>query len=854
MNRFLKVTLGGLCLLVTLVASAIVFAYVFEDKIIDKIKAEINEQVNVPVQVNGGISLSLLKHFPYASLTFSKVEIGDKIRKGNQRLLKVDEFSLLCNIFSLFGNRVEFSEVVVSKGELNIYKDANSNSNLDIFKTSADTSKGLNNLSIRLTKAIIRDVRFTYTDEAQPVFADADVNEIELKGDFNDNLTQLAWKGKLYAHRFSAGGEDYIRDRKMAVDAVLDIDQKNHKYDFKSGKITIEESDFNVSGFFAILPKGTQLDFTLATQGDNIHRLATLLPAKYKEAILNTNGKGEYNISASVKGISGAGSKPAIAISGNLRNGELKIGKYNRKLRAVNASVSYKSDAKGNDELNISNFGCLFEGQPFKFSLALQHLADPTFDFYALGTIDLSGFSGLIPDTILQDLSGTLAFNKFYLRGKREDFTDVVNSTLSGTGNFMLTNVEFRTRGINYDHINGTLTYENRLVEAQNFTLNFLGSDFNFTGGVGNLLAFIYSLDASRRTNGIVLNVNGKLHIGVFNLNNILDHYSQGVQRESAENEGESKITIRDVMNMKGNIDVVIGRFLVRKMDFENIAANLQLAPDEIQINHLATQTMGGELHGQGLLTFTPQNSLRLSCDASMVEISIPSLFSECENFGQTTLTDKHLKGTLTASTNFNAEWPGYRHFNDNALSAVITFSIKNGELVNFEPLKATSKFIRVEELADIRFPDLENTFKISNGRIAIPEFELRNSALNLMISGYHYFNNDVDYHFKINLHKLLANKFKRHVDEDQYIESDPYEGVNLYLSMTGNLANPKIKYDKPAARKKFQADFKQDKENLRNLFRDAPPKKDDKEARREDKYFHVSAAPQFMDFDTTGK
>ena len=261
---------------------------------------------------------------------------------------------------------------------------------------------------------------------------------------------------------------------------------------------------------------------------------------------------------------------------------------------------------------------------------------------------------------------------------------------------------------------------------------------------------------------------------------------------------------------------------------------------------------MGGDVRASGLIEFTYDNSLVMKLDVTAIDLAIPTIFKQCENFGQTTLTDKHLKGTVSTAVSLDATWKNYKDLDTKSLTAIIDFSIKNGELINFEPLRAASKFIRVEELEHIRFAELSNTIKIANERFDVPEFEIKTSALNLMFFGFHHFNNDIDYHFKINLHKLLAQKFNRRQQDFQYIESDPYEGVNILLTMTGNLSNLVIKFDKASTRNKIQNDFKNEKQVLKDLLKNAPKKVDAIEQRREDKYFDLREEPKFMDFDTT--
>ena len=57
---------------------------------------------------------------------------------------------------------------------------------------------------------------------------------------------------------------------------------------------------------------------------------------------------------------------------------------------------------------------------------------------------------------------------------------------------------------------------------------------------------------------------------------------------------------------------------------------------------------MGGDVRASGLIEFTPDNSLVMKLDVTAIDLAIPTIFKQCENFGQTTLTDKHLKGTVS--------------------------------------------------------------------------------------------------------------------------------------------------------------------------------------------------------------
>lgn len=845
-----KVVLWLVGIITVLLLSAVLLAYLLEDKITQRITAGINQQLSVPVQVKGGIDLSLIRHFPYASLTFKNVEVADKLQKG-KKLLNVQEFSLLCNLMSLFGDKVELSKIYIKNGEINFYKDDKGVFNYEIFKPNKDTTKA--KFDVRLKKAEVKNVKFTYTDKPGAFKSDADIASLNMKGNFSDKQFDVSAEANAIINSVFSSGQEFVERRKVKAEVVMRVDNEKHLFTFKKGKIDLDDNEFSITGFFASIANGIQLDFKLLHEGKDLQKFFALMPQHYRASFANASGSGQYTINADVKGLISATTFPKVNVNATLKDSELKLSKYNKLLKEVNASAHYELDEKGNDKIVISNFNCTLNNLPFNFKLALTKLTEPDFDFYANGTLHVSEISAFIPDSVVRDADGTITFNNFHIKGSVKDFSDVTSSTLTGSGQFKLSEVEFQQNGISYGNINGELTYNNQVVEARNFTLNFLGNQAAFSGDIRNLLAFAYNLGLHRNAGNVVLGINGQLAVKTLNLSGTIDAYSK--KNKPAGAPGRGKIDVREILNMEGNLDVAIGKFIYRKLEFDNVHGNLQIAPGVIQTNNLRVQAMDGDLALNGKIAFGDDYSMAMAYDLKAVNLSIPKFFSECENFGQNTLTDHHLKGTLNTAISFNCRWLNYKDLDQNSLSAIVDFDIKNGQLIKFEPLKAASKFIRVDELENIQFSDIANTIKIANKRIDIPEFEIKSTALNLMFDGYHYFNNTVDYHFKINLHKLLAQKFSRkHENDIEYMETDPYEGVNLYLSMTGDLSNPKIKYDKAKSRKKMIADFKSEKQNLKNLINNKVPEINGEEKKKEEHYYQIQQTPQFMDFDSTDK
>jgi hypothetical protein len=126
---------------------------------------------------------------------------------------------------------------------------------------------------------------------------------------------------------------------------------------------------------------------------------------------------------------------------------------------------------------------------------------------------------------------------------------------------------------------------------------------------------------------------------------------------------------------------------------------------------------------------------------------------------------------------------------------------------------------------------------------------DIQSNALNLQLKGTHSFDNQINYGIKVNLKKLLAAKFKKN-NNDTYIEEDPYEGTNIFLTLKGDISNPSIAYDKSSVKEKMKEDFKKEKETLKNLFKKDSEIQTNKDNSKEDKYFQTKEKPVFIDFE----
>ena len=96
---------------------------------------------------------------------------------------------------------------------------------------------------------------------------------------------------------------------------------------------------------------------------------------------------------------------------------------------------------------------------------------------------------------------------------------------------------------------------------------------------------------------------------------------------------------------------------------------------------------------------------------------------------------------------------------------------------------------------------------------------EIKSSALNLMASGTHTFDNIVDYKLNMLLSDVLGKKVKSNETEFGVVEDDGLGHTKLFLAMKGPVDDPKFSYDKKAVSEKIAQDFRADKKNMKTML-----------------------------------
>jgi hypothetical protein len=818
--KFKKIGIGVAIFLLALFSLSVVGVYVFEDKIKAIAIERINANVHTEIKISA-IELSFFKHFPNASIIFKDVDIVNPesyAEKGS--LLKAKKVALTFNIFNLFTNNYRIKSVFVNSGELNILRNNDDEVNYIFWKK--DDSHNENNMSFDVDKLVFEEMKFRYLDETVMFDGKALINTLRLKGKFNDEVFDLNAQIDFLVDNLKAEDYSFLKGKKLLADLSLNIDTKNERIEFRKSEIQLSGFQLISSGIWSYANSTSDLDILLSGKNMEIASILSLLPPEYEGEINDFESSGDFYFNASIKGKLNKKENPEVKADFGIKKGSISNKKKGLKIRKAYLTGYYSNGAKrriGTSVIDVQTFDLEMQNGHAKGKIKLSNPEQLEIDLKADINIQLSEISAFLSTDKIQKTEGYCKGN-FMIKGNFDDIQKIDKQgfkSIRTSGDLSFNNCSFLLSGsqVTYRNFNGRLTFDNNNIIVENFIGNVAGSSIEINGKLGNVFSYMASknqtlfLDATLKANEINFD-------------------------EFLKNENPSKTSIAYELsfpqNIKVNITADIDAFRFRKFSATNIEGKVSLSDGQFRTEKLHLKAMGGKLELSGTLTANNAGNFLIESKSVFTNVNIREMFTSFENFGQDVMMDANLNGKLNANLNFSAPMSKALDIDVDKVYALTELRITQGELINFEPLNAMSRFISLDELKLIKFSELKNQIEIKNKKIIIPRMDINSSALNITVSGTHSFDNIVDYHIKLYLNDLLAKKAKRNKRENNefgVIEDDGLGKTKLFLTMKGSVDDPTFEYDRQGSKENRKQNLAEEKKELKQIFQKEFGKKD---------------------------
>lgn len=828
-------------------AAAVLVPLLFENQIKRIFINELNKNLATAVVVDEkDIDLTILKNFPDASVVFHNIGIAESVPKSEKQFLHAKEISLVFNIMNLLKGNYVIEKIIVDEGYCNLITDKKGNINYKFWKDSEDTSSA--NFSIDLQKVECNQMDFNYRDYKQSIDIALGIHHADFSGNFSADTYNMLVSGDLLSKHINISGSGYLINKETEVKSTVLVDVPADKYTFQEGNILVDKNKFSLDGYIALKEKD-YYDLVIVGDKINLEALFLLLPGDISNKLSGVQSTGNLNFETKIKGFNTSAEMPRIDISFAIGKGTVQHEKFGDKLTDVSFKGSYTNGEKQNAQtssIQIHDFKGRQNNEPLSFSLDYTNFSNPSIALKLNGNVPASL---IVPFAVqdANDVEGMIGLKNIQINGNIKSLSSDL-ATNQPTGEIEFNNLSFTSNNETIALRSGKAIVRNNEIQFDQLLANLGGSDVILNLVVSNWIQTIFPAEYQT-----ALHIDGNLISEQIDLNKLLIAFSAPDEKEKNETETNTAAPEEinsTMLNFSGVIEASVQSLTYNKLQFKNIKTTLNLSPGMIVLDKLTCNTMNGTCELNASFRELSNGTLILETNGTIQKIDITQLFDQFNGFGQSTLTSKNLKGTLSANIyELTAMWDKDYQLIESSIYNRTNMKIENGELMDYKPLESLSGFVDLKDLKHIIFSTFENEIEIKDRMIIIPAMKIESSALDLYMSGKHSFDNVIDYQFKLSMADVLVKKFLGGNKQRDDYEENKEGGVNVYISMTGTVTNPVIKYNKKEAKQKLQESGLEQQKFI-DIFKPDPDEKLFRQSEKKQEAQPDTNTIEFIEFD----
>lgn len=799
-RRKTKIILWLLAIPVVLLSIIWLLALLYGDKAKQMVVNEINSHLLVKVEV-GEVDFTILRSFPDASVVFHNITTSPPADQPEMPgLIHAGSLSLRFGIFSLLTSQYKIHSVLISDAAISLWKDEKGQNNYEIWKSSTSGSGKSVNFDVKSVR--FRRVELFYRDLASNTDIALGLPDINLKGSKNGGIYDLTLTGKLLAIRLIFQQNDYSLSAEAALDLNLNFNQPAMALTFRKSQLNISGIPITVEGTFGTQSPVYPMDLVVSLSRAEISNLMNLLPPKFTDAYKQYEPGGLLDAEIRLKGEAGKGKLPAINSNFTLNKGTLIHAQSKTRIKDVSAQGTFTLSEGGVERLDLQHFdGSTGKGK-FKGNVSVVNFSNPMIALTLSTKLDLSELSGFLGNNQIENLEGNLTADINYQGSASKG----VNIASKANGTLLISGAGFthKASGRAISNLDAHLEMGNGFVYIDGLSLKSGNSDLKIKGKFQNLMEQFFFKDQP-------LYFDAEIESGNLDLEDLM--------ALSISTEGSGQNTKLFQPDLSFDLKLNIGQLKYRKFSASEASGTLNLKNQVLKAENLQFKAMDGRITASGLMNTRYENKYSVICNADFRNVDIERLFYEFNDFGQSSLRSSHLRGRGDAQVQFGAMLDPSFEVDANSVNALADMEIRNGELLNFEPLQELSRFLDASELKNVKFSTMRNRIEIIRQTVIIPEMEVQSSAMNLKGYGAHTFSNDIDYHLNVLLSEIGRKKRRNQPPAGSY-EEDGSGRTRLFLHMTGTVDDPEFRYDRQAVARKIADDFKNQKKELRQVLR----------------------------------
>ena len=797
MKKIFKII--GIVLLV-LVIGLIAAPFLFKGQLEDLLKRSINENLNATVAWEN-FDLTLFSSFPDASVKVKNFSLINKAPFEGDTLASGSELQLDMGIMQLFktssGEPIAVDAISLEEAFINIKVDSLGNANYDIAKettasadTLADSSGGF---QFDVQHYEISNSRINYLDESTQTFMRLSEVNHGGDGDFSADISNLNTTTEAFAS-FDFDGVNYLKQNKISLDAVIEMNLAEQRYTFKENEALINQLPLVFSGFVQVNENNNELDLSFKTPSSDFKNFLGVIPEVYAKNLEGVTTTGDFSVNGRINGVVDEAHIPMMNIEILSNNASFKYPDLPKSVQdiIIDASIVNETGDLDDTYLRLGNLNFRIDQDVFNAKGRIDRLTtNPLVDLALKGKLNLANLEQAYPLELDQDLNGMLIVDmtaNFDMNSvEKEQYQNIKSSGTASLKDFRYVSPEL-PNPLTMAQTN--ITFNPGTITLNNLDAKTGQTDISAKGSIENLIPFVLSKEDLKGR----FTVNSKvMDLADFSVvETTPQETAANTEKTAGQPTGESAIKIPSFLDAA--IDFTAGKVIYDNITLTNVSGNLSVKDETASLNNINSNIFGGAIGLNGTVsTKTATPTFKMDLDLKSVDIG--QSFEGLEMLQQFAPIAKALQGALNTNIQLNGNLsddltPVLSSLAGKALAQLLTVEVDSEKMKLLSTLDSKLDFINLDKLD---FSNLKTQLNFDQGLVTVKPFDFNIKGINVGVSGTHSRENTMNYTLNLKVPgTYLGSKVGSTLAGLSNTDLEKYT-VDLPVKLTGNFTNPQV-------------------------------------------------------------
>jgi hypothetical protein len=748
-----------------LIAWIILWTYLSLNKkgIAEKIKTELRKKTSATVSI-GDIGVSFLHTFPFISLQLSKIVVRDSLWTTHKHdLLTAEKIYIQINPFRFLLGKSPLRKVAVEDGTFYLFTDSSGYSNINIFRKQEKPNEKENE---DYPDIAANNMEFIVEKQLHNKLFDLKIYELNTSLKKSNNVLLFDANMNLFVRNmiFNRKNGSYLHEKKVTGNCFAEYSLKSKILSFDDITLNIDDHPFLLSGKFFTKLNPAPYELAIKTKSFDYKQAVSFLSDNIRKKLNQYNIDKPIDLNATLDGSNPLERSPVIHLTVSSDNSSTVTTPFEIFTNCsfdgifINRVDSTQAPQDENSMLRINHFSGTSENIKLNSdSVIFVNLIQPELTCNIRSTFGLESLNTILESKDIDFGKGTAKLDIVY-KGPVES-GDSINADINGNISFDSASIKYMPKNFLLSSCSGKLIFQNKDVLIEQLVAHTGSTELKMNGGIKSLMALIDKSPEKLFLDWNIFSPKINLHDFRAFMGKNTNPPSTNSSNKKSKRFFSKQVSQMDSLLSSCDVHLLIkaNALEYKKFQATNIKAAVVLKNNTIMFDSVFLNHANGSILLTGFAkNEEPNNSINIHTVINNVDID-KMLFS-FENFGQDAITEKNIRGKLKADVNFLGSMNNNQEIVPGSMDGNIEFSLKNGELINFEPVENISKKVfRNRNFSDIRFAELKDRFDIKGSAIKINRMEIESTVITLFVEGIYDTKKGTDMSIQVPLSNLKA-------------------------------------------------------------------------------------------------